>query len=328
VSEELNDKGENGDAVAGDGVYSGRWNPPSVGVQKLFFTSSGGGAAASADREVEAVGSIEFAPAPPCALGMLRGRTEGKTSLDLSASRVHGFVDVELRSASSLAGIAFEIDPGTGWQTVGAAPLRLRVSDGEPRVWPVRVRAGNCPSAVTAGDRGIQPFELTATDANGKPVRLEIPVQMEIVADPWLHCWWPFIGAGTGVLLVLFLLHGFLSASRFTARSGIVISTEEDIDSEGFFYPFRGQPGSRSGFYRDAVLYLGQDYRVSRSRSNSLVRIRASGRNVRLRPSGAAVYQLTTDGDWQEMAHEETIARNGVRYRNDGGSLYFEFRNC
>jgi hypothetical protein len=191
VAIELNDAGQNGDERAADGVFSGPWNPAAVGRRTLRFSAIGGAYTAGISQDVEAVGRIEFAAAP-CIFGALKGRSEGHSSLDLSASRVAGWVDVEIHSSFPAEGVAIELDTGSGWQKLGSGIVSLRVEADASRTWPLRLRVGDCPAAAPAS--GNRQIELRTVDPHGKTRQFVVPVQIEIVPDPWLHCWWPVVG--------------------------------------------------------------------------------------------------------------------------------------
>jgi hypothetical protein len=123
------------------------------------------------------------------------------------------------------------------------------------------------------------------------------------------------------------VVHGFVSPSRFAPRLGVMLSPEEDLN-EGFFHPLRAQRGSGAGFYRDARVYVRPDYRLSASPQGALARLRADRAHVRVQPlPGASVYRQTADGRWEPMPPDESLARFGLLYRNESGSLYFEVRN-
>jgi hypothetical protein len=190
----------------------------------------------------------------------------------------------------------------------------------------MRLRVGNCPAASPIGH--ANPIEVEIIDFTGKIERVTVPLRGEIVPDSWLHCWWPEIAVACSVLFAIFVFCGYWLPSGFAARAGVMLSPEEDIYGEGFFYPIRAQSGSRAGFYRDATVYVSQDFRISSRSANAVVRLRAKRNTIRLSPfPGKTLWRQNSDGEWDEVATEETIARPGVKYRNDGKSLYFEIRN-
>ena len=268
-------------------------------------------------------GRLIFRQAVPCVFGTLGSKSEGRSELDLSGAAVTGYVDVEVRSGFRVSGAALEIDTPTGWQTVGSQPLHLRVDEAASRKWPVRLRVADCPGAIP--ESPAPEIEVRTILADGKIEQLRIPVRASITPDAWWHCWWPAVAALGGLLLGGFVFYGFWSPFRFARGVGVMMAQEEGLDAEGFFYPIRGQPGSGSGFYRDAVVYVCQDFRVSGKPVNPLVKLRAGRKQVRMKPM-ASLWRRTLEGEWNEVPAEEAAVRTGVLYRNDSGSLYFEIR--
>lgn len=61
-------------------------------------------------------------------------------------------------------------------------------------------------------------------------------------------------------------------------------------------------------------------------KSGAIVRLRAGSNTVYVRPeNGRPVYRQQADGSWELLsAHQETLARAGVLFRNDQSSMYFE----
>jgi hypothetical protein len=267
-------------------------------------------------------GNLSFRQAVPCVFGPLRSKSEGRSELDLSGAAVTGYVDVEVRSPFHVSGAALEIDTPSGWQTVGSRPIHLRVDEFSSRKWPVRIRVADCPGPIGSPPPEI---EVRTTTPQGKLEQLRIPVQAEIVPDSWLHCWWPMLAALAGLLVGAFIFYGFWSPFRFPPRVGVMLAQEEDLDNEGFFYPIRGQPGSGAGFYRDAVVYVCQDFRIAGKAANPLVKLRAGRKQVRMKPV-LSVWRRTSEGEWNELPPEEAAVRTGVLHRNESGSLYFEIR--
>jgi hypothetical protein len=234
-------------------------------------------------------------------------------------------VDGDVSTNFTSEGAALEIDDGSGWKSLGKKPVRVRISE-EARSWPLRLRIGNCPASSAPGK--ASPIELKIVDFAGKTHSISVPVQVEIVPDPWLHCWWPVLAFTFAVLFTIFVFCGFWLPSRFAPRTGVMLSPEEDIDGEGFFYTIRAQPGSRSGFYRDATVYINQDFRISHRSANALAKLRAKRKTIRLSGCpGNTLWRQNASGEWEEVSTEETIARPGVKYRNEEKSLYFEIRN-
>ena len=312
---ELRDRGQH--------VFTGSWTPSDPGTYQLEYVPPPRPPIAKATAPIDIVGRLRFGAPVALGLGRLTSESVVNARLDLTASDVRGNFDLELTTAFHRDRVALEIDLGSGWMPLGKEPQTLRLESRGPRTWPVRVRVGECPE----GHSDAKPFPIIVTGVapDGRPVRTSIPVTVKIVPDSWLHCWWPVLALGAGVAVLATLIHGYWSPSRFPPRLGVMLSPEEDI-TEGFFHPIRRRSGS--GFYRDARVYIGQDFRLSTRPHSAVARLRADRRLVRIEPaSGGAVWRQNAEGTWEQIPVDESTVRFGDLYRNDAASLFFELRN-
>lgn len=323
----LRDDGQAGDRQQGDRVFSGTWTPNETGTVHLDYVPIGGGLAARVSAPLQVYGHLTFGPPVPVNFGRLESASQASGQLDLTQAKVRGAFDVQLSTAFNRKRTMLEIDPGNGWVALGGEkPVTLRVADNDRRTWPVRLRVGGCPEAHPADQKVT--LLLNAVGPDGQPRRMTVPVTVEIVPDPWLHCWWPVLAAVLGLILVGIIVYGYWSPSRFPPRLGVVLSPEEDMN-EGFFHPIRAHRGSGSGFYRDAAIYVCQDFRLSSKSHNALARLRADHKLVRIEPaSGAGVWRQNAEGAWEQIPPGESTARFGHIYRNDPATLFFELRNA
>ncbi len=304
--------------------YEGTWTPSALGTQNLELIPVGGGLATPATAQIEVVGSLEFGPATPVRFPRLRGGGQGTAALDLATAKVKGSFDLQVTSGFDLSGGQLEMETAAGWVPLGRKPVPLRLEAGGARSWPLRLRVGSCPAACSPS--AAHSLVVEGVGADGKPRRTEVPLQIEVVPDPWLKCWWPVLAAVALALLAAFVIYGFWSPSRFAPRLVVQISPEIEM-SEGFAHPVRGTRGSGSGFYRDALIYIG-NFELTRKAGGALARLRAHRNQVRIRPmDGSTLWRQTLDGEWDQLAPGETTIRPGVIHRNDFGTLFFEVRN-
>jgi hypothetical protein len=323
---ELRDDGQGGDQRAGDRIFARNWTPSQTGTIHLDYTSVGGSASTPAGAPIDVLGRLRFGAPVPVRLGRLESDSTGSGQLDLSSADIRGDFEARVSTEFDGARSVLELDSGKGWTAIGRKPLTLRLGESGPRRWGLRLRVGECPE----GHSGARPFDvvITATSADGRPIRTTVPVTVEIVPDSWLHCWWPVLALTFGVLATAVIIHGYWSPSRFSPRLGVVLSPEEDL-GEGFFHPIRAHRGSSSGFYRDARIYVCGDFRLAARPRNAVARLRADRKQVRIAPSdGAIVWQRTIEGEWEQIPTHESTVRFGNIYRNDPGSLFFELRNA
>ena len=321
---ELRDDGSGGDRTANDGVYSASWTPAGGGELTMRIEPPAGVRGEPVERKVEILGKLSVSGSPPAIrLGPLGSGEEAAGRLDLSSVAAQGEVALKVDTDLVLAGAEFLIETDSGWERLSDGPI-LRLRPEGRRQFGLRLAVAACPTACSAD----QPREivLRAPRADGSVTEIRAPLHVEVVGDPFLTCYWQWIAAALSALTGAVIAYGYIAPSRFGSRDGVQISQEADLN-EGYFYPFRAQPGSGAGFYRDARLYLSSDYRVSGKRSNALVRLRADRGRVKIEPAaGQLIWRETIDGEWEELPAEETQARTGVVYRNHEKTLYFELR--
>ena len=307
----------------GSGVYSAPWTPADAGELVLRFSVPPGVQGGPVEAKIQALGRLSFrGPPPAIALGPVRSGEEASGWLDLSGADIEGVVAVRMSSDLDLSNAPLLIQTDSGWTPLNAEPT-LQLRPGAGRI-ELRLTAAACPAACSPDE----PHEviLRADRADGSVAELRAPLRVEVIGDSFLSCYWRYLIAALATVLGGIVVHGFVSPSRFNARDGVQLAAEADLE-EGFFNPFRMQPGSRAGFYRDARLYLSSDFRLSGSKSNALVRLRADSGRVKIEPiGGQPVWRETIDGEWEELPPEETPARTGVVYRSDDRSVYFELR--
>ena len=321
---ELADDGRNGDERAGDHLYTAVWTPRTMGAHPLVFEAVGGDRSTPAAATVDVVGKLRFGEPVPIAIGPLRSESTGTSALRFTGADVKGEFELGLTSTFSSTGAALEIDPGGGYQPLGKRPIALRLDTHGPREFAVRLRTGACP----AGCDKREPAALTvkATGPDGAPVELRVPLEIEVVPDPWLVCYWPFLALGAALLIGGVVFHGFWSPARFGPRLGVKLSPEEDIE-EGVFYTLRAQPGTGSGFYRDARAFISADFRLSGSSRGAIARLRAHGPGVLIEAAGGApVFRQTADGEWEMLPAGESKVRFGTLYRDETGKIFFQLR--
>lgn len=322
----LADDGSGPDEAAGDRLYTGTWTPSEPAQVTLEYAALGGAPAQGARQAVEVVGVLELGEVPAIRFDPVASGGEAAAVLDLSAARVEGSYEVQATTTFAAARSLIEIDAGEGWVPLGRRTVTLPLSGAGERRWPLRLRAASCPQGVS-GDEGFE-ISLSAAGPAGAAVRAAVPVTAVIEPEAWLDCWWPLLALGLGLAVAGVVVHGYWTPSRFPRRLAVQLSFEEDM-AEGYPHAIRECRRTGAGFYRDATVYVRDDFRLSGTGRGAVARLRADGNRVRIRPEpGASIWHKTADGDWEALPADETPARFGTVYRNDPPTLFFELRNA
>jgi hypothetical protein len=270
-------------------------------------------------------GELDFGQAISVNLGRLTAGGAVQSAIQFSNARISNAIDVEVSTDFNKRHAQIQIETNDGWQTLTASPIRIRIPQNDAMQWPLRVKVQNCPEACKPSESHKVSFVAHRVD--GGEQRADVPIQIGIVPDPWYVCWRREIFALLALLAAGIIAHGFISPYRFARRAGVQMSPVEDL-AEGYYFPLRAAAGSSAGFYRDASLYLTEDFRVTSNRHGGLVRLRAYRNQVRMRTEkGRSVWRQQADGSWEPSgSDQETLMRPGVLFRNDASTLYFEVR--
>jgi len=321
----LRDDGQAGDLRAGDGIYARQWTPKRTGEVRIDYEPRGGTPCPSATGTLLVMGTIRFGDPDPIDFGELTSHDEGVDDLDLSFVEIVGSYEVKLSSSYGRWRSALEVDLGEGFRDVDEDRLPIMLEEGGQRRFPARLRVGRCPEGVVQGDAGH--LLLEAVDHDGRAISARIPIRLVITEDTWLTCWWPVLAAIGIALLTAFMIYGIVAPARFSRTLRIILSPEADLD-EGIPLQVKLQPGSRSGFYRNASIHIGTGFRLHRSREGALARLKAEPSGVYIQPVGGnKVLILNAEGEWVPLPAEPSRIRMSALYRNESGQLFFAFRN-
>ena len=271
-------------------------------------------------------GKVRFSEPRQVDFGRLTVDATLQATLDLTETTVEEIGRAEITTTLDTRGLALEIETEEGWQPLGSSPRTLELLADGPRRWPLRIRAGGCLDELPEDGKPLLVLDATGGDPP-ETTRTEIPLSVETEPSSWIECWWPALATAGGGLFLAFLIYGFVSPSRFAPRAGIILSPEEDL-GEGFFHPIRAQRGSGSGFYRDARIFVAEDYRLVKKPAGTAACLRAEGQRIQIKPQpGASLERQTADGEWEALPPEESLLRLGVPHRNGLKTLFFELRN-
>jgi hypothetical protein len=302
------------------GSYEGRWRPTTVGPTTLRIEAEG---MPTLEQPVEILGSFALTSPSAIALGPVRHGSEATAVLDLSDARIVGPVKVGVTTDLTLASTDFVLDDGAA-RPLGSNPQMLTLTTGGPRQFTLRLKGGDCPETCRAST--AHALRLTVMKAGGRESAITVPLHVEVIGEPWLYCWRYELAAVGLMGVMVFIVRGLYAPSRFGRGLGVQVAVSMRLD-EGVFYLIRAVRGSRSGFYRDARVFVTRDYRVTSTRNNAIARLRAERGSVMIASElGARVSRRSIGTTWEPLGDREAAMEPGVTYKAADDRLFFELR--
>ncbi len=320
----LNDQGRDGDATPGDGTYSVHWTPRESGSVELHFNADTSLPFQGEPATLEVLSWAGLAVPERLDFGMLRSREYAVRDLDLSASELHGEPEIAVTLELTAERFALRLDHDGAMERL--PPHSERLVDLTPATaWRLRLRVPFCPEERPHGRIGT--LRLTSLAGTEQEQAAEIALFAGSAALPSHLCMLPFLLAALAALSIAFVVYGIVSPARFPRTLGVVLSPEEDLD-EGFFQLIRARKGTSAGFYRNARAFITTDFRIGGRRSGAIVALVADHGYVRLQGlPGQTILRRNPEDEWQVITDAEALVQLGAVYRNEAGSLYFQFRS-
>lgn len=315
----LFDNGTKGDAVAGDGRFtalvpfhgSGKV-PVRIRVRSPLLDRT-------VDATVEVSGSFTYRGGPiTLDLGTLGVDAESCRPLVLEADH-RGEVPFELEQLHSLpGGHRLEIRAPGGTLTPGGDPVG--VSPGQP-LQVCLVTSPRAPSSSSAGE----PWLVFHVAGSQRPEhRVEIRLSWQVHGLSFWQRWGWLILLILAILLVLFIIGGFVLPQRFAGAFAITYVPERAELDEQSPQPVKQWRGVRIGFYRNARAFLHSDFRLSGNQQGAVAGLYAEKGGARVAPGrGLALFRETLEGDWENVPADGKRARAGDVFRiGDRGPFF------
>ena len=308
----LRDDGVAPDRTAGDGEYSGAWRPVRMGAATVNV-SADDPLVPPLSMQTTVLGVLRLSPMP-VDLGAVPSEQVGEARIDWGSSEVRGEFQLDWLCPFRSAGAVLELWDGAEWVPLDGATTRV-TSTGQLGD-RIRVRVGTCPSAW----QGPTTVEVQGSDGT----RIDIAVELEIVADPWLRCYW-WIPAGLlGTLFSAWWVNGWLFPSRFARNLTIALATEEHMEDANKFQ-VRYARGFRRRWRTDDAIYVHPSWSLSTKAGGAVARIRAERRSLKIRAEGGRPLETQGwEGDWETVPEGESSVQIGAVYRLKDAGLYFQ----
>lgn len=315
----LSDKGTNGDAVAGDGRFSAPVAFHGAGKVPVRIRVRSPLLDRTADGEVEVTGSFEYHGGPVTVdLGTLGVNAEACRPLVFKADH-RGEVPFELERLQSLpSGHRLEIRGPTGILTPGGDPVT--VAPGQ-QLQVCLVTSPRAPSSSAAGEPWLA---LHVAGSERSEHRVEIRLRWQVRGLSFWQRWGWLILLILAILLVLFIIGGFVLPQRFSGAFAVTYVPERAELDEQSPQPVKQWRGVRIGFYRNARAFLHSDFRLSGNQQGALAGLNAEKGGARVAPGrGLTLFRETLEGDWESVPADGRRARAGDVFRiGDRGPFF------
>ncbi|MBV9494355.1 MAG: hypothetical protein JOZ54_08910 [Acidobacteria bacterium] len=177
------------------------------------------------------------------------------------------------------------------------------------------------PSSKANGETWL---ELRVAGSDAADHKIPIRLRWQVHGLSFWQRWGWLILLILGLLLLAFVVAGFLLPTRFHGTLAIVFVPERYELEDQTPQPVLQWKGVGIGFYRDARAYLHADYRVSGKAQGALASLHAEKGGARVMPGrGLSLYRETLEGDWEGIPAIGSRARGGDVYRIGDRGPYF-----
>jgi len=182
------------------------------------------------------------------------------------------------------------------------------------------------PSSAAAGEPWL---ELTAGEGAAPGQRVTLRLRWTVHGLTFWQRWGWLILCLLGLLLLAFIVAGYIVPQRFQGSFAVTYVPERDELDEQSPQPVRQWRGVGIGFYRDARAYLHADYRLSGRAQGALAALHAQKGGPQVLPGkGAPLFRETLDSTWEGVPHEGRRARPGDVYRIGERGPYFRIASA
>jgi len=313
----LHDDGLDGDAVAGDGRFTGRAVFTETGDIPVTLQATAGNWHSSGEGTVKVWGSYAYGGGPILVdFGRIKAGMSSCKPL-LLAGEQQGTVLLQFNLLKLLPReLNLSLKSGQAVYNPGAASLAVRPGAGKEICLVADRKA---PSSEATG----QPWlELVMETAHGKqPVAL-VQLQWKVEALSFWERWgWLILALGI-IFLIVFIVYGYVRPHRFPRDLALTFVPDyADLDASP--QPLSRWRGVGIGFYRDARAYLHPDFRVSGTSRGALGIIRAAKDGLWVSPAGGSLWREMDLQQWEEITLAGRLARAALVYRFGERGPYF-----
>lgn len=202
--------------------------------------------------------------------------------LDLKIARVDFGSWTGERTASERC-IDVDLTGSTNADTVPIEAIASRLGDGYRLevASPLVVKNGKFHACLVApGCCAESPVGATLTvrgiDPHYHPTAAAVPIEVHVAPTSFLTCWWQYIAAAVGAIVLIIILNGFVRPRDFASEDVIRLAKTEPALSRATGRRLRDLPGGKRGFYRNARVAFDGGGNAVRATSGASVILRAA----------------------------------------------------
>jgi nidogen-like len=313
----LHDDGLDGDAVAGDGQFTGRAVFTETGDVPVTIQAIAGNSHSTGEGSVKVWGRYVDGGGPILVnFGHIKAGMKSCKPL-LLAGEQQGTVLFQFNLLKTLPREHnLSLQSGPAVYSPGSASLAIPPKAGK-EICLVSNR--NAPSSEATGQPWV---ELVMETAQGKQPVATVLLQWKVEALSFWERWGWLILALCIILLVVFIVYGYIRPHRFPRDLALTFVPDYgDLDTSP--QPLSQWRGVGIGFYRDATAYLHPDFRVSGRSRGALGVIRATKDGLWVSPAGGSLSREVDLQQWEEITLAGYSARAGLIYRFGERGPYF-----
>ncbi|MDQ3281414.1 MAG: hypothetical protein M3Q69_08380, partial [Acidobacteriota bacterium] len=177
------------------------------------------------------------------------------------------------------------------------------------------------PSSTASGELWV---ELRVSGSDAAEHRVPVKLRWKVHGLTFWQRWGTLILAIIGVLLLLFIIAGYIVPQRFQGGLAVVFVPERDELDEQIPQPLKQWRGVGIGFYRNARAFLHPDFRLSGNAHGAIASLHAEKAGARVLPGrGMSLFRETLGADWEIVPADGRRARGGDVYRIGERGPYF-----
>lgn len=305
------DDGTAGDEAAGDGRFAASFVFQRSGDTPVRLRLSGEVVERTVEEKVRVSGLFRYTGgAVELDLGTLGVDTTACRSLTFTAEH-QGEIPFELERLRPLpSGHELEARFAGGTLRPGGAAQTL--GPGEA----LEVCLATSPRATSSKAAGEEWLALRVAGSDSAEQRVPIRLRWTVEGLTFWQRWGWLILSILGVLVLVFIVGGYVLPKRFSGTLAVTFVPERDELDEQTPQPVRQWKGVGIGFYRNARAYLHADFRLSGRPQGAVACLHAERGGPQVLPGrGAALWRETIDGDWDSVRAQGRRARAGDVYR-------------